>query len=607
MGILRRASRSRTFYSRGFSLVELIIGSALFGLIALSVYQGYVSLTTLVSLSRVKITATDLINEQFEIVRNLPYDQVGVQGGIPPGVLLSTETFVRDTGTFILTRTIRNIDDPFDGLIGGAPNDLSPADYKLVELSLDCPGCKNFETLSVTTRVSPRNLETASTNGALFIRVFDGNGEPVPGAQVHVENNIASTSIVIDDVTDTQGMLQIVDAPPGAAAYEITVTKPGYTIDRTYTPTVANPNPTKRHATVLIQQVTQVSFVIDKVSVANISTITATCATVPSIPFTMKGSKLVGATPDVYKFDQSLSTDSSGSKTISNLEWDTYSITLNSGSHYLAGVNPLLPVSVLPDAVQNIQFILTADDPSHLLVTVKDSATNLPLSGVLVTLEDGGFSESLTTGRGFLEQTDWSGGSGQINFVDQTQYLTSDGNVDTGNPAGTLVLNSSFGVYAPSGEITSTTFDAGTTTNFNQVSWTPLSQPPHTGAGNVRIQFATALDNTATTTWSFRGPDGTTGSFYDVSDTNIASVHNGDRFFRYKAYLATASTTATPTIANVAFTFTSSCIPPGQVMFSDLNSATYTMTLSKVGYATQQIQVPVTSSWQQQEVILIPQ
>lgn len=607
MGISRRAPRSRTFYSQGFSLVELIIGSALFALIALSVYQGYVSLTTLVSLSRVKITATDLINEQFELVRNLPYDQVGLLGGIPPGVLLPTETFVRDTRTFTLTRTIRNIDDPFDGLIGGSPNDLSPADYKLVELTLECTGCKNFETLSATTRVSPRNLETASTNGALFIRVFDGNGEPVPGAQVHVENNIATTSIVIDDVTDAQGMLQIVDAPPGAAVYEITVTKPGYTTDQTYAPTVANPNPAKRHATVLIQQVTQVSFVIDRVSVANISTITPTCTTVPSVPFTMKGSKLIGTTPDVYKFDQSFSTDSSGIKILSNLEWDTYSITLNSSSHYLAGVNPLLPVSVLPDAVQDIQLILTADGPSQLLVTVKDSATNLPLSGVLVTLEDGSFSESLITGRGFLEQTDWSGGSGQTNFVDQTQYFSSDGNIDTGNPVGTLALNSSFGIYVPSGELTSSTFDTGTTTNFNQVSWTPLSQPAQTGAGNVRIQFATSPENTATTTWTFRGPDGTGSSFYDVSDTNVHSIHNGDRFFRYKTYLATASTTATPTLANVAFTFTSSCIPPGQVMFSDLNSATYTMTLTKSGYATQQIQVPVTSLWQQQEAVLIPQ
>lgn len=589
-------------------MVELIVGSALFALIAFTVYQGYVSITTLVSISRVKITATDLLNEQFELVRNLPYANVGLLSGIPVGVLQPNETFLRDGRTFTLTRTIRNNDDPFDGLIGGAPNDLSPADYKLVELSLDCQTCKNFEPLSVVGRVSPRNLETASSNGALFIRVFDANGQPIPGAAVHIENNIATPSIVIDDITDTQGMLQIVDAPPGANAYEITVTKSGFTTDKTYVPTVANPNPIKRHATVLVQQVTQISFVIDRVSLANISTITDTCAVVPSVPFTMTGAKLIGTSPDLYKFNQTLSTDSSGKKIIANLEWDTYSITLGSGAFSLAGVNPLLPVSVLPNAVQDIQFVLTADNPSHLLVTVKDSATNLPLSGATVTFEDGSFSKTLITGRGFLEQTDWIGGSGQSNFIDTTKYFSSDGNINVGNPSGTLSLVSSFGTYSSVGELTSSIFDTGTTTNFNQISWTPLSQPPQTGLGNVKMQLATAFANTASTTWSYLGPDGTGSTFYDVSDTNINAIHSGDRFFRYKAYLATANATATPTLANIAVAFTSSCIPPGQVMFSELNPGTYTMTVAKSGYASVQMVIPIASnSWQQQEVILIPQ
>ena len=66
--------------------MELIIGSAVFALIAVSVYQSYTSLISLVSAARVKVTATDLLNEQFELIRNLSYSQVGVSGGIPSGV-----------------------------------------------------------------------------------------------------------------------------------------------------------------------------------------------------------------------------------------------------------------------------------------------------------------------------------------------------------------------------------------------------------------------------------------------------------------------------------------------------------------------------------------
>lgn len=605
---MRRAFSPRSFSSRGFSLVELIVGSAVFALIAISVYQGYASLTQLVSTSRIKILATDLVNEQFELVRNMKYTDVGLIGGIPAGILSPTQTYIRGNSTFLITRIIRNIDDPFDGTLGGIPNDLSPADSKFVEVTVECVTCQSFSPLSVSGRVAPKNLETASQNGALFIRVFDANGVEIQGAQVHVENNLISPRIVIDDVTDAQGMLQIVDAPPSGTSYEITVTKPGYTTDRTYASSTIGATPVKPHATVAIQQVTQISFVIDKVSTARVETLTRSCASVPSVPFSIKGSKLLGTSPDVFKVNSALVTDSFGIKTISNLEWDTYGITISSGSHVLAGVNPLLPVSVLPDAFYNIQFILSADDPSHVLVSVRDNTTQLPLAGAKVTLSNGGFSEIFYTGSGFLEQTDWSGGGGQGNFINSNQYFSSDGNIESTQTPGTVTLASTFGNFVPSGELISSIFDTGTSSNFHQISWNPTAQPPETGTPNVRFQFASSIDNTSTTTWSYRGPDGTSGTFYDLSNTNIHSSHDGDQYFRYKMFLNTASSTFSPTVANVAVTFATACVPPGQVLFSDLPTGTYTLSVELSGYATQQIQVPVSlNSWQRQDIILIPE
>src|SRR5690606_32750082 len=98
---MRRSSFFRSLLqmrssSDGFSLIELVIGSALFAVVALGIYQSYATLSALVSASRVKITATDLVNERLELIRNMPYSEVGVSGGIPNGPLLRNESFLRD-------------------------------------------------------------------------------------------------------------------------------------------------------------------------------------------------------------------------------------------------------------------------------------------------------------------------------------------------------------------------------------------------------------------------------------------------------------------------------------------------------------------------------
>lgn len=588
---------------RGFTLVELLIGTAVFLLVAIGIYQAFTTTLVLISDSRSKVVAMAFANEQFEVIRNMPYADVGIISGIPAGTLKHVETYVRSGYTFVATTTVRNIDDPFDGTIGGNPNDLSPADNKLVEIEIGCPTCKNFEAVFVNTRVAPKNLETASTNGALFIRVIDANGVPVADADVHIENNSAVPQIVIDDTTNTAGMLQIVDAPPGVNAYEITVSKSGFTTDKTYMPGAGgNPNPLKPHATVALQQVTQISFIIDKVSTLNVSSLTQTCVAAPSAGFSLKGTRLIGTNPDVLKYSQNHVTDGAGKKTISNLEWDTYSLSLADPSYDLIGTNPIFPLNLLPNSSQNAQLIVAPKIPAALLVIVKDAATQLPLASSTVRLTLGSYDKTLLTGRGFINQTDWSAGGGQSTSTNPAQYFSS-ANIDTNNPAGEIKLNSSFGIFNESGSLISSTFDTGAPANFHQLFSQPSDQPPEAGPGSVKFQIAT---NNDTTTWDFRGPDGTAGSFYTNANANIYASHNGDQFLRYKVFLSTANTSFTPNISDISFTFTSACIPPGQVIFNGLAQGTYNITISAENYATFAGQAGVSSDWQQLEILLQP-
>lgn len=588
---------------KAFTLVEILVATALFAMISVAVYQSYGSLTAVISVARIKVTAADLLNERLEIIRNMPYSQVGIVNGIPNGILNHSDTFVRDGITFQATTTIRNIDDPFDGTIGGTPNDLTGTDYKMVEVDITCATCKNFTPMDVTTLVAPKNLETASTNGALFVKVFDANGNPIENANVHVVDTKVTPNLVVDDVTNAQGILQIVDAPPGANAYHITVSKSGYTSDQTYATSSTMTHPVKPDATVVIQQVTQVSFSIDQISTMNISAVNTLCAPVPNLAFTLTGTKTINTTPTIYKYSQNLTLDGSGNLSLPNMEWDNYTPIITTSGKYLGGANPLLPVTVLPGASQNMQLVVTTGPATVLLVNVKDNPTSLPISGATVTLTKSGYNNTLTTGRGFITQTDWSGGSGQASIGDPTKYYSSDGNVSGSNPVGDLTLNKIFSNYAPSGSLTSSTFDTGTTSNFNQITWNPVSQPAQTGTPNLRFQIAANNDNA---TWLYTGPDGTNGSYYSTSNTNINATTSGNRYFRYMAFLDTASTTYTPDLSDVSLTFTSGCTPPGQVAFTGLSSGTYTLTVSNTGYATYTGTVAVSGNSVSQDVNLQP-
>lgn len=574
---------------KGFTLVETLVGVAVFTVISLAAYQAYISLFKIVSTSQYRIIAINLANEQFEILRNLPYSDVGVIGGAPNGKFPHVQELVRGGYTFIATTTIRNIDLPFDGTIGGTPNDLSPADNKVVEIEIGCPTCENFTPVILTSNIAPKNLETASTNGALFIKVFDAAGAPVADADVSISNDAGTTTIV--DVTNKDGILQIIDITPAIEAYNIIVSKNGYSTDRTYKNSETAPGSSlKLPSSVLLQQVTQTSFSIDKTSTLNLSSVTPSCTPVPSFDFKLQGSKKIGQNPDVYKYIKTLSTDSSGQKTVSNLEWDTYRIINQDSDYDIVGVSPVNPFSVLPDSNQDVKIILANSNPKTLVVSVKDSSTLLPISGAEVTLDE----RTKITGKGSKTITDWS--SGEDN---------TDGNIDYSSTPGELKLLDNFGQYPSSGVLESTVFDTGSQSNFDQLIWKPEFQPAQAGENSVYFQIATAASSSGP--WIYRGPDAATSSYYISPNSTINSIHNGDRYIRYKMFMQTASATSTPTISDISYTYTTQCTPPGQVYFNNLDNGDYTITISKDGYADATVNVNINSNWKEQEVLLIKQ
>src|SRR5690606_13925038 len=95
------------------------------------------SLYTLISFNRARISAKHLAQEKMELIRNLPYDEIGTQGGIPSGSLLQNESIQQNGLNFNVKTDIIYIDDPFDDT---SPDDLLPTDYKRVRVDVSWGG-----------------------------------------------------------------------------------------------------------------------------------------------------------------------------------------------------------------------------------------------------------------------------------------------------------------------------------------------------------------------------------------------------------------------------------------------------------------------------------
>lgn len=562
----------------GSSLIDLLISLGIIVILFGGIYLVFFSILGATSNVEARTAAVELVNQRIEIMRGMSYDSVGTVGGIPSGSIPQQQVLSIGSFTFTLNTTIRNIDDPFDGTATGSPPpvDTAPADYKLVELEVECPLCLRFVPFLYTTTIAPKNLESASTNGSLFINVFDASIRGVPDAVVRVVNNTVTPSIDLTDTTNASGVLQLVGVPTSTNGYRITVTKQGYSSDRTYPiGGPGNPNPSKPDATVSAQTVTSITFpYVDKVSALTVRSSDEVCAAVPNLGFSWSGGKLIGTNPDVLKFSTSSATNASGSALFPSVEWDTYSFAV-AGSYDLEGTIPSIPLTIDPNAAVDLRFIVRAKNDPALLVAVADAATGNDIREASVRLAGpGGYDAIRVTGHAVRTDTDWSGNN----------YASQDGGVDASVAGRLTLLADGSGAYnnATNDWLISKTIDlGGSSSTLYAVDWTPASEPVAAGPLSLEIQLAANNDDA---TWNFVGPDGTAGTYFTSTGTT-PSVLNGNRYLRYKINLSTADTSTTPEFDDISVDFNSACVPPAQALFAGLSQGSYAIDVTAPGYA----------------------
>jgi len=244
------------------------------------------------------------------------------------------------------------------------------------------------------------------------------------------------------------------DLEPSQDSYEITVTKDGFSTDRTCGQQVDGticsdsegvPDPVFKNISVHQGELEEATFIIDQFSTLAVNSFSEQCGPIDNIEFELSGmDKKISINPEIFKNVITFTTDSSQSPhwSYSMLEWDRYNLTINTPGYDIAGINHDLALNIFPNTSTTVNVLLAAQTSNALLVTAKDSGTGINLSGanVRVVSDNQTYDNSKVTGQGFVEQSDWSGGDGQIDYIDDTKYSTDDGGVDTTSTSGQVTL-----------------------------------------------------------------------------------------------------------------------------------------------------------------------
>jgi hypothetical protein len=168
---------------------------------------------------------------------------------------------------------------------------------------------------------------------------------------------------------------------------------------------------------------------------------------IPNIPFSLHGEKVIGtdaAAQPLYKYDAALTTDGTGEKTISALEWDTYLLSVDgvATGRDIAESCPAQPF-VLNPGVSTVTDITLVPHTTHSLRVVVTDSANTPLTSASVRLSRTGYDTTETSSScgqvffpGLVSAEDYVIDTTHPGYVDDSQTISVDG---TG--AMTIMLN----------------------------------------------------------------------------------------------------------------------------------------------------------------------
>jgi type II secretory pathway pseudopilin PulG len=224
-GFLRR--RSRLGGESGFTLIEAVFAMVLFAGLAAAMAGLLTSAISAQKLARQRTIADQAAMEHIEFVRRLPYQDVGILLGNPPGQVPAT-TSINLTGLdATITTQIQYVDDP-------TPTSYeTTANYKRVTVTVRRDSDSKLLAKEVTYVAPTSRTPFGGANLAIIRPLVTDYGLNVPVQGVTV-NLLTGPSAPRSDVTDATGQVnfQKLTANPTANCppdcYDLTTALSGY-------------------------------------------------------------------------------------------------------------------------------------------------------------------------------------------------------------------------------------------------------------------------------------------------------------------------------------------------------------------------------------------
>jgi Tfp pilus assembly protein PilV len=553
---------------RGLSLIEAVMAMALFVGVAAALGGLLTSAISANRVARERTVAEQVVVDQIESIRRLPYSDVGTVSGNPPGTVAATRSInVRGLKGTVTTQ-VAFVDDPTPTSYATAAN------YKRVTVVATRSDGKQLAR-QVTYVAPPTRAPFGGINNAIInVTVVDyALNTPVENANV---NLATGPSAPRNDLTDSTGKVTFAALTPnptsGAQAYyDLTASLSGYSMlaDAAATHLQLAPGQTANPTLQIFRPATIVVNLED--AGGNPFTSTATVKVT---------SARTGATHTFSVSSGTLTiTTLGGEPVVPNVSYTVEAFTTGSPS-CAATTSSYVPDSYPTDLSTTFTMTLGTCPAGSLDVNVQQSGS--PASGATVTVSGGPYSITPVSGT-----TD---ASGNVSF--------------SGIPAG-----SGYTVTA-----TKSTESANTTVSVSDGSTTnasiTLPDPP---AGNIlaTVQWAGSPVNGATVTLT-GGPgpvslSGTTDASGQVTFTNLP-VGSG---YTVAASKFGYSASATASVSNGATTNTTVNLPTGTIQVTTTwagqaagsasvsisggpNGGTYTGTANSSGVAS--VTVPATSA-----------
>lgn len=368
-------------------MIEVLITLSILAIVELAIFSGFQFSLRAMKYARAKTNAVGLANEKMENIRNLPYDDLATQHGAiyPPGDILDNEDVNFEGTWFSVNTIIAYVDDPYDGdalgTVEGKPVDLYPFDYKRAEVSVRERG-KTSVLAKISSLVSAKAAETASNSGIIKLCVIDSIGQAMDGASVVIQNDDVNPVVDISATVGSDGCIMVPNLPPdGNNNYHLEATKNGFSRAMTYPRTAQNPNATYPDVNVYVQQVTNQTLIIDRLSTMNINLVDTGGNPVGNRLVHIAGAKEIYFNPSAPKYEADVAVDGQGRATLKNMEFDDYSFEVSGWG--IASVSPYQPVALAAGANMDVFITLTN---SSTIAKIFSAAPASQKSGLIATV-----------------------------------------------------------------------------------------------------------------------------------------------------------------------------------------------------------------------------